>query len=267
MEQHSEATELIVIGTLHSRHNTAKHYTPEALREILLALRPHRFCVETEPQHIGDDGYARPAADLEAERTRMPDGVVLVEVSRQLRTTLIPFEWEGYGKRLRETRYFERQERAKTQLEQFLSQLAAVNPACLECKVAEMLDRAEQSQLLLDQNAGPEIINSEAFDNVIRIKHSFPLTLLPLLAKHEGNEEMLADWRFIFDEWEKRNTTMADNLTRICGEHPGKRLVVVTGCEHRFALRDRLTGRPGIVLKEFWEVLGAGWSPYHGSPA
>jgi hypothetical protein len=256
-----DSAELIIVGGLHGRHNTVKRYTPEALREILLALRPHRFCVETEPQHIGDDGYARPVADLEAERARMPDGVVLDEVSRQLQIRLIPFEWEGWGKRLRETGHWKRQARANAQLQRLLSQLAAVNPACVECKVAEMLDRAEQCQLLLDQNAGPEIINSEVFDNVVRIKYSFPLTLLPLLAKHEGHEEMLADWRFIFDEWEERNTIMAENLTRICGEHPGKRLVVATGCEHRFALRDRLAGRPGIELREFWEVLGAGWSP------
>ena len=257
----AEPTELIIVGTLHGRHNTAKLYTPEALRRILLALRPHRFCVEAEPQHISDDGYCRPVADVESERARMPEGVVLDEVSRQLGIKLIAFDREGLSKGYRETRYFERRDRANAQLRQCLDELAAVDAACVECKVAELLDRAEKCQFLLDQNAGPEIINSEAFDNVVRIKYAFGVTLLPLLAKHRGYEEMLADWRFIFDEWEERNTIMADNLTRVCGEHPGKRLAVVTGCEHRFALRDRLAGRPGILLREFWQVLDAGRSP------
>lgn len=264
----SDSAELIIVGTLHRRHNTAKCYTPEALREILLALRPHLFCTETEAQHIGEDGFCKALeGDLESVVDKWPDGVALEQASRELGVRQISFEREGRDQGYRETRYFERRDRANAQLQRLLSQLAAVDPMCVECKVAEILDRAEQCQLLLDQTAGPEIINSEAFDNVVRIKHSFPVTLLPLLAKHEGHEEMLADWQFIFDEWEERNTIMADNLTRICGEHPGKRLVVVTGCEHRFALRDRLAGRPGVVLKEFWEVLEARRGPCHGSPA
>ena len=80
-----DPTELIIIGTLHGRHNTAKHYTPEALRQILLALRPHLFCTETEAQHIGDDGYCKTLeGELESSMDRWPDGVALEQASRQL---------------------------------------------------------------------------------------------------------------------------------------------------------------------------------------
>lgn len=217
----SDPTQLIAIGALHRGHNTAKHYTPEALRQILLALRPHWFCVEAEPQHIGDDGYARPVPDLESARARMPEGVVLDEVSRQLGIRLLPFDREGLSEGYRETRYFERRENACTQYDELIKRLTLSDPLCVECKIAEMVDRAEQCQLLLSQNAGPEIINSEAFDHVVRIKHSFSTTLLPLLAYRAGMGEMVADFRFVSDEWEERNAIMADNLTRICREHPG----------------------------------------------
>jgi hypothetical protein len=247
----SSPTELILIGTLHAGHNTAKRYTPEALRQILLALRPHRFCVEGEPEEIAGDGYARIPANLEAERARMPEGVVLGEVSRQLGIRWLPFDREGHHHAAyREEK--ERMGRANSELEQLLHELAAADPTCAECGVFAMVERAEQSQVLLGQNAAPDIVNSDAYDNAVRIKHSlFTTTLLPLLAKHEGHAQMLADWRFVFDAWEERNTIMANNLTRICDEYPGERLVVVTGAEHRYALRDRLAGQPGIALKEF----------------
>ena len=247
--------ELIIIGTLHSRHNTAKRYMPEALRQILLALRPHLICTETEARHIGDDGYYKLDLEPESLMDKWPDGVVPDQVARQLGIRQVSFERDGRDQRYRETRYFEREERAYAQFQELVSQLASSDPMCVEYKIAEMLDRAEKCQLLLDQSAGPEIINSEAFDHVIRIKHSCSATLLPLLTKYGGYEEMIADLRFYWEEWEDRNTIMADNLTRICGEHPGQRLVAVTGCEHRYALRDRLAGRPGIALREFWEVL------------
>jgi hypothetical protein len=259
----SGPAELIIIGTLHGGHNTARHYTPEALLRILLALRPHRFCAEAEGHHIGEDGYARPPADPEAERVWMPDGWALEEASRELQVRLLPFEWEGYGKRLRETRLIERSDTATAQFEQLLAELTATDPACLECQLAQIVERADQCQTILGQHAAPETINSDAFDHVVRIKHSFPNTLLPLLAKrddHEKYAEMVAGFRFIFEDWQERNDAMASNLARICAERPGRRLVVVTGAEHRYALRDRLAGRAGVVLKEFWEVLEPGWS-------
>lgn len=256
-----DPTELIIMGTLHSRHNTAKYYTPEALRQILLALRPALFCTEAEAWVLGDDGYVKPELKWSSNKDKWPDGTALDEAARALGIRQVSFEREGRDQRYRETCYFERTERAYAEYQKLISELASADPMCVECKIAEMLARAEECQLLLNQNATPEVINSEAFDHVIRIKHSLEVTLLPLLAKHEGHEEMLADWRFLFEEWEERNTIMADNLTRICSGFPGQRLVVVTGCEHRYALRDRLNGRPGIVLKEFWEVLEVGWSP------
>jgi hypothetical protein len=48
---------------------------------------------------------------------------------------------------------------------------------------------------------------------------------------------------------------MADNIMRIAAQFPGKRLVVGVGAEHRYMLRDLLAGKPGIILKEFWEVM------------
>jgi hypothetical protein len=36
--------------------------------------------------------------------------------------------------------------------------------------------------------------------------------------------------------------------------YPGKRLVVLTGYEHRYRLRELLAQQKGVSVKEFWEV-------------
>ncbi|NIM06295.1 MAG: hypothetical protein GTO55_07910, partial [Armatimonadetes bacterium] len=69
-----------------------------------------------------------------------------------------------------------------------------------------------------------------------------------------GYEEIAVYIREHADEWNKRNGHMADNIARIASQFPGKRIVVITGAEHRYILRDLLSEKPNIVLKEFWEA-------------
>jgi hypothetical protein len=254
-------TELIFIGTLHGGHNTAKFYTYDALCKILTDLHPIRICLEGDEEGFGDDGYLHydmSEEELKAARHRMPEGAAVDDVSRQLQIKLLPFDWKGFHtKRFKETRHWERTNGAVQAFSQFLEKMAATDPTCLAYRIAEMLERAITAQMWLDQNAPPEVINSDAYDNLARIKQSMPMTFLPLLRGQQEHEEMLADFDFIWSEWQIRNDHMAENLIRICSEFPGQHVVVVTGADHRSALRDRLAGRPGIVLKEYWEVLPA----------
>ena len=98
----------IIIDAMHSHHNTARRYTPEALRQILLALRPHSICTETEAQHIGDDGYCK--LDVELDRSRQVPRRCRVGAGGpgQLGIRQVSFEREGRDQRYRETRYLER---------------------------------------------------------------------------------------------------------------------------------------------------------------
>ena len=47
---------------------------------------------------------------------------------------------------------------------------------------------------------------------------------------------------------------MADNVATWARQSRGKRIVVVTGVEHRHFLRDLLRDRTGLVLKEYWQL-------------
>lgn len=100
------------------------------------------------------------------------------------------------------------------------------------------------------------MINSIGFDEIVRIKHSVWYRIMPsILAEYPGYESVAEDWAFLGREWDERNSIMADNIMKASGEYPGRRLVAVVGCEHRYILRDLLLERDGVLLKEFWEIL------------
>jgi hypothetical protein len=47
---------------------------------------------------------------------------------------------------------------------------------------------------------------------------------------------------------------MVQNILKAAQAYPGKRLCVLTGCEHRYILRDLLKDIPSIEVKEYWEL-------------
>jgi len=102
----------------------------------------------------------------------------------------------------------------------------------------------------------PRVINSTIADSIYYMKHrSLQNTFLKLTETipdlKEFKEFMI--WRNEF--WNKRNQAMAKNIIDYSEEFPGKRIVVVTGCEHRYYLRRELrkANKQNLELREYWE--------------
>jgi hypothetical protein len=253
MSAHS--TETILIGTIHSSHNRNPNYGPQHLEDILLALRPAAICIELYRGLFNPDGalQGEVLANLD-----YPENAVADRAARALGAPLLPFDREDRDEHRVRTRYHEREERAGAHLEAWLSQLAARDPHSTDLRIARLAEDAAKAQLHLDHRAGPEIINSPAYDHLIRIKHSLWDHILPaLMAHHPDNRQAAPDFEFLRDEWTERNHIMADNIATIAAEYPGRRIAVLTGSEHRYLLRDLLTPNPAITLSEFWQVAPA----------
>ena len=103
----------------------------------------------------------------------------------------------------------------------------------------------------------PRVINSAAADSVIRRKQEYAyaglqrvIDLTPQLA------EFSAFWQWAASFWRRRNEVMHASILREALRHPGERIVVICGYEHRYYLRallaaDAAAGR--IALREYWE--------------
>ncbi|NLT66840.1 MAG: ChaN family lipoprotein [Acidobacteria bacterium] len=47
---------------------------------------------------------------------------------------------------------------------------------------------------------------------------------------------------------------MADNIMAQAAKYPGRRLVVICGVDHKYALRDLLAKEPGVKVLEYYEI-------------
>jgi len=114
---------------------------------------------------------------------------------------------------------------------------------------------ASGAQAEFTGNAGPEIINSEGFDSLIRIKHSVGKDIMSdVFEKYPEYQKVAKECMFFRGQWLQRNEIMVENIVKTAKKYTGKRLVVVTGCEHRYILRDLLKDEESIELKEYWQV-------------
>jgi len=263
----NERTEIVIIGTLHGGHNKTQEYTTQHLKRIILDLKPAAVLQELPPTIVSKNGEGIPMATITADGrvsrelvnpgSSSPELLVIDEAARELGVREFPYDREGLNEFYRKSKYDERMAKLNASLMDRTQQLTKDGPKSIEDKIYMLLMNAVIADARL-KSASPRVINSEAYDSVIRIKHAIFHDIIPtMLAEDPGRKDLVAEFHFFRDEWQTRNGIMAENIARIAAEFPGKRLVVTTGTEHRYMLRDLLAKRPSIDLKEFWEILSA----------
>ena len=247
-------TEIIVIGTIHHEHFEAKHYTAQVVKDIILALKPDAICAELYSKHFNVDGSLRQEV-LEGAKD-CPEVQAANDAATELGIRQIPFEREGRDEIYEETNCFERERKAMEAADKWGDWLQANRRDSNDYRLIYAFASACGSQGQLNLRATPDIINSHAYDAVIWIKHNLIYHIIPeVMRRYPEMQETAEFWELSGKMWDERNRTMADNLTRIAAGFPIGRLAVVTGADHRYILRDLLSDKPGIVLREYWEVL------------
>lgn len=272
-------TEVIIIGSLHERHRDNTNYSTKALTEIIVGLKPTAILVELPPTINGKPTikehriapWLLPFPEFDAGNA----------ASEVLKVPIICYDRPGRNEFYKETHFFDRQKRANEALQVWCRMLAETNSESVDLQVAQVWSDACGAQNWFSYWTDPRIINSEGFDRIIWIKHNIYYRVIPkLLKKYPDQQQLVEDLEFADKEWTERNRIMAENISTIAKQFGGRRLAVVTGCEHRVILRDLLENQPNIVLKEFWEVSPpdftmaddndaylARWVKNHGRPA
>jgi hypothetical protein len=174
---------------------------------------------------------------------------------------LIPFDREGRNEFYQQTRYFSRQTAANERLENWIQVQTRKEPGSIPVLAMRLESDATESQNRFYRSGGPELINSPAHDMVIATKHGIANDIVPNLLAASGERELSEEFLFFRDEWEERNQIMAQNIRDIARKFTGKPLVVLTGSEHHYILRELLAKAPELELKEFYQVPGWTESP------
>lgn len=242
-------TQLVIIGTIHQKHNKNPKYSPEVLRDIILSLKPDVILNELPLSQVEPNG--RPIERLR-DRQISPECWAADIAATQLEIKQIPFDRPDREEHYKKTNYFGREKRAYESVRKLGQQIVKNDPNSIDLKILDMGGYASQAQGYFEE---PETINFDGFDSAIKMKHFVWYEMIPrVLEKYEGYEIAASDFDFLRDEWKERNGIMVNSIVKAAKEYPGKRLVVITGSEHRYILRDLLKNEKSIEIKEYWEV-------------
>ena len=246
----AEKTEVVVIGTIHFQHHKSALYKPEVLKEIIVAVKPAAILNELPLSEVDADGRPK------GRTYQNPEGWAADQAATELKAEQVPFDRPDRQEFYARTKYFSRQQRLSKQFQKWWRRMQDQDPnhPVLRMVVPLLQDIGRaQGEIMLKEP--PRVINSAAFDAMIRAKHVLGKELIPDLLRQSPELEAAAeDARFLADEWRERNQIMAANIVKAAKAQAGKRIVVITGCEHRYILRDLLKGESRIRLREYWEL-------------
>jgi hypothetical protein len=247
-------TQVVIIGTIHDRHYENQKYPPGILKAIILELKPNAVLNELPLSLVDPNG--RP---IHRQYLKHPEGWASYTAAMELGgIPQIPFDRPDRQENFKKTNYFQREKQLWRSIDKWRQKAVKENPNNIGLTIIQQYELAldAQIQLTTNSNCSPEIINSQAYDSLIRLKHSVWRNIMPeIFKKYRDYESLVQDCYFFRDQWNERNRIMAENIIKAAKQYSGKRLVVITGAEHRYILRDLLKDQSDIELKEYWQVI------------
>ena len=248
----ADQTEVVLVGTLHEYHDHLPNYSRDILRDIIISAQPAAILYEM-PSVL--DGLPTSVNGRINTRFRDNESVAVNQAADSLQVPVFPYDREGRNEIYVKTRYFEREQYAFGELmkwgewtsEDPNEKAAAVATGCL-------FESVQQAQMEVVTTAGPQVLNSSVFDLLSKNKHCLVYELWPALLTSADQDSVIADLKFLNEEWNTRNGIMADNIIRIAQGYVGKRLVVLCGAEHRHDLRELLATRNTVKVLEYYEL-------------
>ncbi|MBK1895135.1 TraB/GumN family protein [Chryseobacterium paridis] len=121
-------------------------------------------------------------------------------------------------------------------------------------KVAELapknFNNAENDQLC-------EKRQNEQYHELTKITDKRPEFAKRFVVKPNGEKISYRDgFKLMSGFWDLRNQTMASNIYKAAAQHPGKKIVVLTGFLHRYYIIKQLTKLNDLkyVIKEFYDL-------------
>jgi hypothetical protein len=249
-------TEVVILGALHDFHHKNPHFSLEVLTRLIVSSRPQAILVEL-PETSGGNPTIR-AGCLVEEFACLNEFRSIQQAADELKVAIHPFDMDRLDDIRRETRFWERQREAAQQYAAFLK-AHGDDEALAELRSLESFEESlKRCVVTFAEKGTPEIINSEAFDSVLRarkrLKPVGAAVLDRAIQAHPQHEPLLRGRSFVGEEWQRRNECMAEKIASFAKQYQSQRIVVVVGAEHRHMLRDLLESQSGLICREYWEL-------------
>jgi len=241
-------TEIIIVGTV---HKATEAYSGDTLFSILEKLQPDVILKE-HPVSWSADSFL-----TEAKKFKNPslETVTLVKyIERNPSVLLKYYDIADRNKFYKEIDYFEKEKELFRELRELEdnNKLDGLGEVLLErFNIFFRIIKA-----IAEENI--RLMNSTSTDSVLSLEQEYLMDDILKLTEIVPELNKFANYVTVRKNfWEKRNRKMAEHIIEYSKDFQGKRMVVITGFEHRCLLRKHLleSEETNFVLKEYWECI------------
>jgi len=237
------STEIFVLGTVHF---PTPAFTADSLYNALEALRPDLILFEIDSTRLAE--VLRPPAPMQRLSRALgwaasPNEAPAVTKYRQRypATLVRPYEW---GRRDQ----FHRQHGILTTPGLVFQKLNTLRKAGQltprQRQILATYDSLTASLNALGSTQPLAVLNSVATDSLAQRRQNCQYhQLKTIVDENEELREFRAFYQVNEQYWDIRNQAMARNIARYAALYPGRRLVVLSGFNHRYYLRRELLKR------------------------
>ena len=235
-----------LIGTAHEQ---TSYINPDSLTAAFTKIKPDVILLELEAKHFTKD------YDFDVSRYALKDylttneNVASYAYKQKYGTQLRPFDIEGRHE-FYEKENYRGQENA---LFKEMMSLYKSNQLPEDCKVDfEVLLAALGSYSALSFRSLQEA-NSDVATKFLALKNKVNFELmLSIVKRTKPLEKWVGFAQLRKSYWDQRNMAMAENILRYSTEFKGKKMVVLVGNDHKYALVERLKQHK-IAVKNYYE--------------
>jgi len=207
-------TEVMVLGTIHELHKTNSNYSYNHINAILKAYQPDVICVEIRP----DDFETKPY---------LKEMMLATIFGKEHNIPVFPIDW--WTENMQKQAFEAFQTSAYKEKERLLDSLMATNNI-----IRNFESEYDVYPIILKDNPSWKFINDTVFNNFICERNKLALEVMK-----DGPETMFMN---------TRNRKMVERIHKVINKNRGKRIIVLTGGEHKYFFDKELTKDKNIYV-------------------
>jgi hypothetical protein len=235
-----------LIGTAHKEES---YINPDSLIAALNKVKPDLILLELEDEHFTKDFKFNTAKYSLEDFLNGNENIAGYKYQQQNGTQLRPFDINGRHEFYKKEKYHEQENKMFGAMLEFYKN----NKFSESCKADfEILLSALSSYSELSFSSLREA-NSDVATKFHALKNKINFELMISIIKRTKE---LENWLWFAelrkDYWDKRNLAMAENIIKYANEFKGKKIVVMVGNDHKYALLEILK-KSSFEVKNYYE--------------
>lgn len=215
-------TEILVVGTIHGSHETNPNFTFKDVVNILGTYEPDVICVEIPPSYF-------------RKRSYLYEMMIASMYGFEKDKKVYPIDWWSTGDRAEQQKYRKTEDyKIKEQKIEELVKADSIMQS-FEAKYGGW------SNVWKENNKSYQFYNGKECNNFVNQMYSISMSVY-------GDS-------FMNLHYKSRNSKMLEIIDSAIVENKGKRIIIMTGCEHKHYFDLALSKRQDIEIIEFESIL------------